>query len=95
MEHLIENFMEIETTFTPHFMTLFVYLTPLEIATRLFEIFILDGEQSLIKVILRMIDLKKDEIMRREDQELQRYILSDMIQECVEEFSIGHLLDDA
>ena len=60
MHHLIENCLEIEMTFTPHFMTLFVYLTPIEIATRLFEIFILDGEMAIVNVILRMIELKKD-----------------------------------
>ena len=39
-------------------MTLFVYLTPVEIATRLFEIFILDGEIAILRIILRMIELK-------------------------------------
>ena len=51
-------------------MTLFVYLTPIEIATRLFEIFILDGDMALIRVILRMIELKLGEIMKRQDTEL-------------------------
>lgn len=44
-------------------MTLYVYLTPIEIATRLFELFILDGELALIHVLLRMIDLKQKKIL--------------------------------
>ena len=56
--HLKNNFLEIEGTFSPHFMTLFVYLTPVEIATRLFEIFLLDGDNALIRIILHMIELK-------------------------------------
>ena len=53
------NFMEVEGTFSPHFMTLYVYLTPIEIATRLFEIFLLDGENALIRMLLKMIALKQ------------------------------------
>ena len=55
LRHLKDNYMEVEGTFSPHFMTLYVYLTPIEIATRLFEIFLLDGENALIKVLLRMM----------------------------------------
>ena len=58
LRHLKANYLEVEGTFSPHFMTLYVYLTPVEIATRLFEVFILDGEIAIIRVILRMIELK-------------------------------------
>jgi hypothetical protein len=51
-------------------MTLYVYRTPLEIATRLFEIFILDGETALIKALLRVIELRKRKILRLEDEAL-------------------------
>ena len=91
--HLQRNSMEVEGSFAPHFMTLFVYLTPIEIATRLIEVFILDGDYALVTVLFRMITLKKEELMSREDTELQRYVLSGMITECVEEYSIGYLLD--
>ena len=75
-------------------MTLFVYLTPIEIATRLFEVFILDGDMALISLLMRMIELKAGDLLDREDTELQRYVLSGMITECVEEYSIGYLLDE-
>lgn len=75
-------------------MTLFVYLTPIEIATRLFEVFILDGDMALISLLMRIIELKAGDLLDREDTELQRYVQSGMITECVEEYSIGYLLDE-
>ena len=85
--------MEVEGLFTPHFMTLFVYLTPVEIATRLFEIFIFDGENALVRIMLKMIGLKQTKIKEKFETDLQRYLLSDMVIECVEEYPIGFLLD--
>ena len=75
-------------------MTLFVYLRPIEIATRLFEVFILDGDMALISLLMRMIELKAGDLLDKEDTELQRYVLSGMITECVEEYSISYLLDE-
>ena len=65
-------------------MTLYVYLTPIEIATRLFELFILDGEMALVRILLRMVELKQKNILEKQDVELQKYILSDMLVECTE-----------
>lgn len=70
LKHLKRCSLEVEGTFTPHFMTLYVYLTPIEIATRLFELFILDGETALIRVLLRMIELKQKKILKKDDCEL-------------------------
>lgn len=58
LKHLTENFLEISGTFSPLFMTLFVYMTPFDVATKLFELFILDGELVLIRILLKMIELK-------------------------------------
>ena len=88
-----QNFMEVEGTFSPHFMTLYVYLTPIEIATRLFEIFLLDGENALIRMLLKMIALKQKSILSKQDMELQRYLLSGMVIECVQNYSLTYLLD--
>lgn len=53
-----QNCLQVEAIFAPLFMTLYVYMIPVEIATRLFELFILDGEMALMRAILKMIDLK-------------------------------------
>ena len=51
-------------------MTLFIYSAPIEISTRLFEIFIIDGEKALINLLLKMIELKADELLARREAEL-------------------------
>lgn len=51
-------------------MTLFVYMTPFDVATKLFELFILDGELVLIRVILKMIELKQKVILALIDTDL-------------------------
>lgn len=51
-------------------MTLYVYRTPLEIATRLFEVFIIDGDAALIRFILKCIDKRKRKILKLEDEHL-------------------------
>ncbi len=94
LRHLQENDIQSEGTFSAHFMTLYVYLTPIEIATRLFELFILDGESALIQVLIRMIELKQKKILRLTDCELQKYMQSGMIIECTEKYSIGALFED-
>ena len=63
LKHLSKNYLEVCGTFTPLFMTLFVYMTPFETASRLFELFILDGEMVLIRLLLRMIELKEKKIL--------------------------------
>ena len=57
-KHLQDNFLEIIGTFTPLIMTLFVYMTPLEVSSRLFELFLIDGEHVLLTIVLKMIELK-------------------------------------
>ena len=93
LEHLRANSLEIDRI-SPIFLTLFVYETPIEIATRLFEVFILDGDMALISILMRMIELKAGDLLDREDMELQNYVLRRMTTECVEEYSVGYLLDD-
>ena len=70
LAHLEENSLQIEGTFSAFFMTLYVYRTPLEIATRLFEVFIIDGDMALIKCILKSIGLRKRKILKLEDEHL-------------------------
>jgi Rab-GTPase-TBC domain len=59
LKHLQNNYLEVSGTFSPLFMTLFVYMTPFDVATKLFELFIIDGELVLIRVLLKMIELKQ------------------------------------
>jgi hypothetical protein len=71
MKHLTNNYLEVYGTFSPLFMTLFVYMSPFESASRLFEMFILDGEMVLIRLLLRMIEVKEKKILTLVDMKLQ------------------------
>lgn len=70
-------------------MTLFVYMTPFDVATKLFELFLLDGELVLIKVLLKMIELKQKVILSLNDTDLQAYMLSGMVAECTRSYSLN------
>jgi hypothetical protein len=51
---------------------------------RIFEHFILDGEQALLRVLYKMLDLKKDRILKMEEIELIMYLRTDIINECIQ-----------
>ena len=93
LKHLNENYLEILGTFSPLFMTLFVYMTPLETASRLFELFLMDGEHVLLTIILRMIELKQRKILSLSDLDLQQYMLCGMVKECTNSFTLENLLE--
>ena len=91
IKHLESNYLVIQGTFTGHIMTFGLNVCPMEISTRLFEVFLIDGEIKFIKVLLRMLELKKEEILKRDCTQLQKYILSEIIIECIKEFPIATL----
>ena len=80
-------------SFSSLFITLFVYDLPPEQALRIFEVFMLDGETLLVKFIVRMIKLKEKKILTIFDTvELLKFIRSDMISECLQEYPLSKLL---
>ena len=80
-------------SFSSLFITLFVYDLPPEQAMRIFEVFMLDGETLLVKFIVRMIKLKEKKILTIFDTvELLKFIRSDMISECLQEYPLSKLL---
>ena len=58
-------------TFTAHFMDFCVQHLPMEVSTRFFEVFLLEGEDAYLNVIVRMMDLRQEEIFARNDVSLQ------------------------
>lgn len=69
-----ENFLRIDAAFSALIMTLFVYATPFEISTRLFELFLIEGESVLVRVICKMVKIKQEKILALEDMHLQKFI---------------------
>lgn len=92
LKHLNENYLEILGTFSPLFMTLFVYMTPLDVASRLFELFLLDGEKVLLTIIMKMVELKQRKILSLSDLDLQQYMLCGMVKECTNLYTLEKLL---
>jgi hypothetical protein len=52
-----------EASFSPLFITLYIYRIPLKIATRIFEAFIIDGETVLMKILFKILEYKREKIM--------------------------------
>lgn len=50
--------LNIAAVFSSIFITLYVYDVQYEISTRIFEMFLLDGEKFLIKLLIKMIKIK-------------------------------------
>jgi Rab-GTPase-TBC domain len=46
----------VEAAFTSQFITLFIYDAPLPIATRIFEMFLVEGEQVILDFIAGLIE---------------------------------------
>ncbi len=61
---------------------------PLELATRLFECFMVEGETVFIKLIINMLRFKRKKILRMYEENLMQYIRYEAIVECVDEYSL-------
>ena len=59
---------------------------------RIFEAFMLDGEEALLRVLFKMIELKHDKLIEMTEMELAMYLRTDIINECIQEYGISYLL---
>jgi|LauGreDrversion4_2_1035121.scaffolds.fasta_scaffold333382_2 hypothetical protein len=83
LNHLKDEDLSLAAAFSPVFITLFVYQVPIEIATRIFECFLLDGEIAIVKILLRMLYIKREKILCLQECDLLNYIRTGMVIECV------------
>ena len=88
---------EIEISLVPVFssilQTIFIYDSPEEIATHIFDVFLLDGETVIFTLLLKMIELKEEKILNLYDHDLLQYIRSEMPNECLSEINMLYLMD--
>lgn len=75
--------LNVPAAFSSLFITLFVYDLPRHSALHVFEMFLLDGEKFLIKMLVRMVRLKTKKILGLHELELLKFIKTEMIQECL------------
>ena len=92
-EHLERENFTVGAAFSPLFITLYIYQIEHQHAMRIFEYFILDGEESLLRILYRLIDLKGDKICSLQEMALMTYLRTDLINECIQEYGITNLLD--
>lgn len=96
-EHLLE---EVDVDLAPYFtnviMTMFI--TNLqdrypEIASHIFDVFMVDGESVIFMLLLRFFGLKEEKLLDLWDNELMSYMREEMPMECLSEYSMPELLD--
>jgi hypothetical protein len=93
-QHLLDNDFTVGAAFSPLFITLYIYQMEHDCAMRIMEFFILDGEQALLRVLYKLIQLKANKILSLDDQiSLIMYLRTDMINECIAEYGIVELLN--
>ena len=80
--------------FSANIQTIFVYDCPEDIATHIFDAFLLDGEQVIFTLLINMIEHRKKEILEiQDDEDLLNYLRSGMIQDCLKAYPMTKLLD--
>jgi hypothetical protein len=63
------------------------------VATKIFDVFLLDGEAVIFTLLLKMIEHKEDKILTLEDHDLLQYIRNEMPNECLSEINMVYLMD--
>lgn len=84
--------LDIPSVFSSIFITLFIYDVPHFVATRIFELFLLEGEEFIIRFLFKMIKLKQKKILDMRDLECMHYMRQGMVLECINEFPLTELL---
>ena len=92
-EHLDKNGVYFEGLFSPLFLTVFISNAPLELAVRIFDLFMIDGENSLMDCVLNIVELMQTNIMQLTHEAIHLYIKSDIIKECYEKFNFATIVN--
>ena len=82
----------IEACFSSQIITLFIYDNDRDKVFRIFELFLLEGEQVLVDLIASMLYMKRKHIVKLEELDLMNYLRKDMVHECYNENSLQELL---
>jgi hypothetical protein len=63
-----------EAAFSSQIITLFIYDASPLLATRIFEMFLVDGAQAIVDVIASMLELAEEELLKLEELDLMNYL---------------------
>ena len=76
--HLHSEEAQMAASFSSQLITLFIYGNDFNAAAKVFELFLLDGEQVLVDMLAGMIQHKRHTILQLEELELMSYLQKDM-----------------
>ena len=93
-EHIMDEFeISIIPAFQSNIQTIFVYDCPEKMATTVFDVFLLDGEQVIFTLLIKMLELQEEKIKATEGEELLNYLRSIMPADCLKQYPMTTLLD--
>lgn len=83
-----------EASFSSQLIALYTYDTTFEVSTRIFEMFLLQGDRVIIDLIASLLDLKWEKLLELEDLDLMNYLRKDLITEALQTKRIEELIPD-
>ena len=72
--HMHREQVPMAASFSSQLITLFIYGNDFNAAAKVFELFLLDGEQVLVDMLAGMIQHKRHTILQLEEMELMSYL---------------------
>ena len=98
-QHLEKEFGQsacLEIVFWSHLMTIFIVdlmdQHP-QIATHIFDIFLIDGEIMIYTLFMKFIENLHDEILTKKDEQLSIYLKNKLPVECLKKVEMYQLFD--
>ena len=79
------------SVFAQYFLTVFAYKTPPELVVRVMDLFLLEGEQVLFNILIKMLQLKRHKLLCMDFEQIHAYILCSLAEECLKEYHITTL----
>lgn len=75
--------LDLNMCFAQYYLTLVIYNTPIEFATKILDLFLLEGERVIHSIILKMLIACQERILQIDDMGiLIRFFKSDMLEYC-------------
>lgn len=95
--HLQREEVSLDVPFTPFMMTIFTCGTPHDLAVRVMDVFLVEGESLLYSLVVRLLSAKQTHILTlRGDvtatQALYTYLKHRLVVECCEQCPLATLL---
>lgn len=90
-DHLDHNDLTLVSCFAQYMVTIFMYDTPFSISVRIFDLFLLEGEKLMHRLLSKMLELKREKILQLNSLELYQFLRGRMVKECFEEHHLSTL----